>query len=208
MDQSNGEENIDFEEGLCVKCQDPNSKDEKMTIVKDSIEKLLEFCERTGNNSLKIFLQERKGTDRIKIHRRCQKDVYNNLKRKSWNLADQVDGPSKSAKRLERTAFQWKRDCFFCEKACKIDSKHPNRVDWQEVRTLPMREKIIKICGERGDKSELKRRLLCVHDLVAVEGRYHKRCKQEFYENSSCQASAGRLVQRKASMVKSGSKSN
>ena len=75
---------------------------------------------------------------------------------------------------------------FFCVKPCKVDNHHPDRFDWQPVRTFPMRDKIINLCQKRKDKQSEKihKNILSIHDLVAAEGRYHNKCKQEFYSGS------------------------
>ena len=72
---------------------------------------------------------------------------------------------------------------FFCDKPCKFDQLHPDRTDWLQVRTLPLQDKLISICQERKDKrsEEICKKLLNIHDLVAAEGRYHKKCKSNFY---------------------------
>ena len=179
------EQETQLNENYCIKCQDPNSKDEKMTIVKDGIEKIIEFSCRTNNQTLKDFLEERRGTDQIKIHRDCQRTIYNALKRKSQLLKDQFTPPEVPTRR-DSFNFEWKRDCFFCDKPCKVDKHHRDRIDWQQVRTLPMRDKIMNICQQREDKQseEISKKLLSIHDLVAAEGRYHNKCKQEFYSGS------------------------
>ena len=75
---------------------------------------------------------------------------------------------------------------FFCEKPCKVDNHHPDRIDWRPVRKLQVRDKIIKLCQKRNDKQseEIHKKLLSIHDLVAAESRYHNKCKQEFYSGS------------------------
>ena len=52
-----------------------------MTTVKDGIEEVIEFSFHTNNRTLAEFLEERRGTDQIKIHRECQRTIYNVLKR-------------------------------------------------------------------------------------------------------------------------------
>ena len=52
-----------------------------MTTVKDGIEEVIEFSFHTNNRTLTEFLEERRGTDQIKIHRECQRTTYNVLKR-------------------------------------------------------------------------------------------------------------------------------
>ena len=53
------------------------------TTVKRDIEKVLEFSCCVNNQTLKEFLEERRGNDRIKIHHESQRIIYNALKEKS-----------------------------------------------------------------------------------------------------------------------------
>ena len=75
---------------------------------------------------------------------------------------------------------------FFCERPCKVDNHHPDRIDWRPVRTLSMRDKLINLCQKRKDKQSEKihKKPLSIHDLVAAEGRHYNKCKREFYSGS------------------------
>ena len=64
-----------------------------MTTVKDVTEKVIEFSFCTNNQTLNEFLEERRGTDQIKIHRECQRTIFNALKRRSLLLTDQCTPP-------------------------------------------------------------------------------------------------------------------
>ena len=54
------EQDTTLNKNYCIKCQDPKSKEEKMTTVKYSIEKVIEFSFRINNPTLKEFLEERR----------------------------------------------------------------------------------------------------------------------------------------------------
>ena len=90
--------------------------------------------------------------------------------------------------------FNWKCDCFYCEEKCKVYPHNSNRIDWCEVRTLPMKENIRRECLRKKDEQSeaLIMRLLNINDLVAAEGRYHNNCRQNFFHKSS--KSVGRPV--------------
>ena len=66
----------------CVKCQ-VDLEDKKLYTIKDDITNLIDYGERIENNHLTPFLNGNRDTGLIKIHRDCQKDAYNALKRKS-----------------------------------------------------------------------------------------------------------------------------
>ena len=93
------EQDTPLNENYCIKCQDPKSKEEKMTTVKDGIEKVIEFSFCINNQTLKEFLKERRGTDKIKIHGEYQRAIYNALKRSPPLLTDQCTPPKVSTRR-------------------------------------------------------------------------------------------------------------
>ena len=66
----------------------------------------------------------------IKIHRECQRAIYNALKRRSTLLTDKGTPPKVSTRR-DTVNFEWKRGCFLCDKPYKIDKHHPDRIDWK-----------------------------------------------------------------------------
>ena len=74
------EQNTPLNESYYIKYQDPKLKGEKVTTDKDAVKKVNEFSRPTNNQTLKEFLEERRGTDQIKIHRECQRTIYNALK--------------------------------------------------------------------------------------------------------------------------------
>ena len=112
------EQDTPLNKNYCIKCQHLKSKEEKMTTVKDGIEKVIEFSFCTNNQTLEEFLEERRGTDKVKIHRECQRTIYNTLKRRSPNLTDQCTLLKVSTRR-NTVNFEWKRDCFFAKNLAK-----------------------------------------------------------------------------------------
>ena len=148
-------------------------------------------------NTLK---KNKKNKESVRIHRVCQKDLYNELKRKI-SVPETV--PVKVAKVDTRLAvgstFTWKKDCFLCEKPCAIDPKHFNRSDCHQVTSLPFKNKILEVCSERDDNwgLEVQRKALDCHDHIAEEARYHEGCHRNFFlgrakTDSSQQSASGR----------------
>ena len=80
--------------------------------------------------------------------------------------------------------FNFKLQCFYCEKECKSDSKNPSRKNYQEVRTIHsgIRKRTLLICNKRSDSQakDVEKRLLSVIDLVAAEAKYHTKCRVYF----------------------------
>ena len=144
------------------------------------IQKIVEYSEKIEDVVFTKYLKEKqKNKESVRIHRLCQKDLYNELKRKI-SVTETV--PVKVAKVDTRlsvgSTFTWKKDCFLCEKPCAIDTKHFNRSDCHQVTTLPFKNKILEVCSERDDNWGLavQRKALDCHDLIAAEARYHEAC--------------------------------
>ena len=104
--------------------------------------------------------------------------MYNALKRKS---TEPIYTPREcKPARRESINFNWKRDCFYCGEECKVDPHNPHRIDWCEVRRLTMKENILHECLRKKDEQSeaLRMQLLSINDLLAAEGRYHKKYRQ------------------------------
>ena len=90
---------------------------------------------------LTSFLKENCDAGLIKFHRDYQKDMYNALKRKT---TEPICTPRECKPvQGESINFSCKRDCFYCKEECKVDPHNPKKIDWCEVRTLPMKENIL-----------------------------------------------------------------
>ena len=169
----------------CVKCN-VNLEEKKLHTIKDGITKLIDYSKWIGNNHLTSFLNENRDTGLNKIHRDCQKDKYNALKRKLTEPSICTPRECKPA-RTESIKFNWKRDCFYCGEECKVYLHNPKRIDWCEVRTLPKKENILHKClRKKNEQSEaLRMRLLSINDLVTAGGRCYKNCRQIFFHKTS-----------------------
>ena len=168
----------------CIKCRDSNSKYDDLTDVVKGIEKVIEYSRKINDSVLTDYLIERKTSKGVvKIHRECQKQIYNELKRKG-NVPVAV--PNKITKVSTRlsicSTFNWKEHCFLCEKPCKKNQKHFDRNDFRLVATIPFRNQTLSVCCRRNDDwaLEVQRRALECHDFVAAEARYHVSCYERF----------------------------
>ena len=151
--------------------------------MKKGIQKLIDYSDKIQDYVLNQYLKDCQADDKIvKVHRECQREVYNELKRKS-NVAPSQVKKAKSTRASIGFVFNWKKDCFFCAKPCVVNKKHPDRNDFRQVCTLPMRNKVLQLSAKRSDSwaLEVQRRVLHCHDLVAAEARYHKSCRDKFY---------------------------
>ena len=148
------------------------------------IQKLVEYSIKINDTELTKYLKEKQNRkESVRIHRQCQKEVYNELKRKN-PIPDTLS--AKVAKVSTRSSvgseFAWKSDCFFCQKSCLFDPKHFGRSDCHHVTTLPLKTKILDVCSKRKDEwaISVQRRVLDCHDLIAAEARYHESCYRNF----------------------------
>lgn len=184
----------------CIKCKDPASQFEDLTVVKKGLEKLIEYSKSTNNDQLTNLLLDRKANGTIvRIHRECQKSVYNERKRKSSEPIERSTKIKKdAARRSENSKFDWKRLCMFCEMDCVVDDRHPDRIDWRQVEVLSMRENLLVVCSSRSDRiaKSLERKLLDIEnsDLVAVEARYHFQCRKDFKPKLPEETTPGRPI--------------
>ena len=85
--------------------------------------------------------------------------------------------------------FDWQVHCFICGKESK------NQETYRRCETLSIHSTILKMCDNRGDAEalSLKRRIMSCSDLVAAEGRYHKKCRDTFILDSKSAKSIIRL---------------
>ena len=71
-------------------------------------------------------------------------------------------------------------DCFFCGRPAKFGRKRKH--DVLQVKTIGIKETVLKICQERADSwsDTVKARILHVHDLHAADAVYHQICSVNF----------------------------
>ena len=71
------------------------------------------------------------------------------------------------ARRSDPVMFDFKSQCFYCEKPCIEDKKHADRKNFEIVR-------------EDNYAKNIERQLLGISDFVAAEARYHSACRSSF----------------------------
>ena len=125
----------------------------------------------------------------VKLHRNCQKDIYNELRNIDVPHSSKYAKVRKVETRGEQTsAFEWKFKCFLCEENCIADKKHPgHNKQIVQVETLSIHQTLLDVCSNRdGDASQnVQRLLLSCYDLVAAEARYHQNCYTRFVRNDA-----------------------
>jgi hypothetical protein len=176
---------LQIDDNCCIKCLDSESKLQRLqNVTSKGIISLIEYSRKIQDDTLLNYLQEwgKNDLEKVKIHRHCQKEVYNTLKRRSSRDGLSTIKVPRIETRNSAEMFAWKSKCFFCETDCVKDVRHPDRDDFVQVETLPFKENILKSCMERKDDWGMKvqRHVLDCHDLVASEARYHKSCYIKF----------------------------
>ena len=105
------------------------------------------------------------------------------MNNKSHN--DVPESPRPTLRRDSIVTYDFKTHCFICSEQCGKDERHPNRTrEWGRAETLGSHDTILKLCIELLEKLpndqqvvSIRRRILSCTDLVAAEGRYHKKCR-------------------------------
>ena len=171
----------------CVICNNSAvSKDNPLQDVKKGAWLLLIFAEKSNNNSLKQHLinPEKLPLEcgKIKLHKHCQRYVYNqNKKHSPSNFLVEVKKNKILRSSLE--TFDWKCKCLFCAESCQRNTRHPDRNNCHEVTTLIFKNQVLLACQKKDDKigEEVALRVGACNDLVAVEARYHTSCRVTFF---------------------------
>ena len=156
------------------------------------LEPLIKLTKACGLGEVLSKLEDNKKNNiKTYTHKNCRTKLRNQsrpTKRKSSG-----DPAPRSSKRLRGVVFDFKKSCFYCEKPCQYDERHPDRFKrYWEVRTVEtdIHKETLDLCKLRNDEyaMNIQRRLLSVKDLVAPEARYHVSCRSSF-ETSSGQKS-------------------
>ena len=126
------------------------------------------------------------------VHQECCR-VYRNPQQVSKAVKQAKIGCSSSATeghvlRSTKKCFQFQLDCFFCGQPATFQGKRKSP-DAVTVRTIELKDKIL-VCNERGDSwaSDVKARILQVHDLHAADAVYHHTCSANFRTNKQIPA--------------------
>lgn len=194
-----------LDERICVKCGNGESTgqlDQVGALWKEDSGKqhplntLIYYAERSKLTPLVDALNSNKENQNPTfIHNGCRTELRNLSRRKRPH--DESSNRRKSA-RLENEVFDFKKQCFYCDKLCVLDVKHPNRNKFEYVRTKDtgIYKKTLEICKIRNDETSQKisKQLLSVNDLVAAEARYHISCRLKF-EKSPTNLPTGRPIE-------------
>ena len=88
MDDNNSKQNNDiFDENRFIKCRDPKSRQEVLSVVTRGLGKLIQYSDFIQDERLRLYLlhSEKNGVT-VKIYRACQKIITNEMKRKGYTV--------------------------------------------------------------------------------------------------------------------------
>ena len=130
------------------------------------------------------------------IHLTCRDKLRNQSRPRSRLDINEPDLSKRPARRSDVGDFDFKAQCFYCEKTCTPDFRHPYRNIFEVVSTKDTKiySGSLKICSKREDTyaKNIERRLLSVCDLVVAEANYHPVCRSNFENSLPKHTSRGR----------------
>ena len=172
-------------------------KSNPLQAVKKGLTSLITYSQKFHHIVLEQHLlkqEQLEENDRtIKLHKSCQRHVYNqNKKRTAMEANFTTDKNKNKMLRSSMDNFNWKNNCLFCGETCKKYIKHSNRNSCHEVTTLNFKDQVLSECQRRDDQpsKNVALRVSSCNDLVAVETRYHDSCRITFL-NSDKMLNAG-----------------
>ena len=117
------------------------------------------------------------------VHQKCRRIYCHPFQiAKDTNQEELIPCTSESRHVLRSSEddFSFKTDCFFCGRPAKFGRKRKH--DVLQVKTIGIKETVLKICQERADSwsDTVKARILHVHDLHAADALYHQTCSVNF----------------------------
>ena len=170
---------------ICLKSIDPK---DSATLHEKGLKSLQESSKQRQDG---LYLRLNSAETPQKVHVLCRKNYTRpstiaKARRESEHLFDEnIEPPAK--RRSQTPVFDIKNDCLYCCKPTEQDKNNYKTTTSSSVETLDYIKNVITKADERGDAwgSEVKLRIQLSSDLVAAEGKYHRRCAQLFYKGSS-----------------------
>ena len=177
--------------------------------VKCGFDVLVKNCQSLGKQDAAERLWSAKEDDsQIHVHNSCRKELVNDLRDKSGQCvqsgyADDPLSKKRKGNRMSNIAFDWKEQCFVCEKLCDSREtwhlcvyKHPSGPQYT-------RDTMLAYLANKTDdlSNSVRGRLLTISDLPAEEARYHNYCKNKLFLSQSSKTKRGRPSNEKQANV-------
>ena len=157
-----------------AKCSDESDTSSLVVVGKTGLKTLIRVSKEKGIEELYNYFTEMEKQNpigKVLVHHDCRRRCTDTRKKSLGEL------PRKKLRLSLEERFNWKIQCFLCEK--RAEKKHSSVCD---VTTLPLRETLIDRCKERNDEwgNVLLGKLQSCNDLVAEEAVYHSSCMINF----------------------------
>ena len=143
---------------------------------------LINYAKQSNLTPLAETLNQENQTATV-IHNSWRTELRNLCRRK--RPPDEDDKLNKRrCLRTENERSDFKKQCFYCNGTCIVDTKHPDRNKFEELRTkdTAIYKETLKICKIRKDTlaKRIELRLLLTNDLVAAAARHYITCRKNF----------------------------
>ena len=177
-------ENDTFEDSLCMICQDEDVND--LRDCKNGIESLIECSNIYNLNHLSSHLSTKLQEEAtVKVHKKCQKNVGNLIRKRKADPTFNIDCAPKVAKVTTRGSvdgFNWIMQCLFYGRPCVVDPKHPDRRQYGLLPSCTTTTRYLNSVtrGKMMNGEHVRRHVINCCDLAHAEARYHEDSRTEF----------------------------
>lgn len=178
---------MDPPSNICVLCG-KDDESPKNVVGSKGMKSIRKTCKQKGETDLHKNIEQLVASEsKIVVHINC---------RKRFTDPRTIEPPV--VKKLRSSVdyvFNWKEDCFLCEKSCD-----KRRGKFKETKTLSLRNAVLERACEREDEwgKKILARMEGCADLVAVEAVYHANCMAEIRLNEEPRRpTAGRPADKK-----------
>ena len=159
----------------CVLCG-VNDESLKNSVGPKGLKTMKQMCMKKGEKELHQKLKQLEDAEsKISVHINCRKRLTD-------PRSCEIPVPIKRTRSCIDHIFDWKEDCFLCEK--KLDVSHEKNAA-REAMTIKLCKIVLERAKERGDEWGIKvlAKIESCIDLVAKESVYHSSCMAEFRLN-------------------------
>ena len=116
---------------VCVICNLAESSSDEKVNVQAALPAIIRYGEMLELSQLtKVVNENQEQAITIKIHQKCQNDVYSMIRSHEWSLKSNKSSVKKVllSRSIQKDArFDWTSCCLFCAQPCSVDEWHLGR---------------------------------------------------------------------------------
>ena len=185
---------------ICCKCLKDGSDEKLARCYEKAMSSLKEYCVELNLFDLLQRVNAQWTTQKLAVHRSCRMKLKEELRHlhfiKTGHCDDSTGSDRPKRRKTDPDAdgtdacssshpiLVYKDCCIYCLSDATLYDRNPGlaRVKYRVIRTIEVKDEIMKIALERGDSwgLEVAGRLAGIIDLVAEEARYHTVCNTRF----------------------------